>query len=100
MNAIATAIAEINAVTAEIDRQEFKGRKIGELRRVFNAMTAGMANWKAEIKAVVPMEDLGHAIIATEFFAGSPLYLDGQFERDGQTCFAVRAPGYYASVGA
>lgn len=100
MTAIETAVAEINAVTAEIDQQEFKGRKIGELRRVFNAMTAGMKNWKAEINAVVHMNDLGNAIVACEFFAGSQLYDRGQFVQDGEVHFRVYAPGYYASVGA
>lgn len=67
-----------------------------EMRAAFEAVQ-DEKNWKNPIpERTVSVDKLGVVVAAIAFYAGSPTY--GKLEPNG--CFTIKAPGYYACVGA
>jgi len=66
----------------------------GEMRAAFEAVQS--KNWKDPIAATIDAEELCVTAAAIEFFAGSEMYIKAL----GDHKFHIKAPGYYARVGA
>lgn len=68
-----------------------------EMRKAFEAVQA--ENWKDPVDAVVAFDDVSVTVAAIQFFAGSEAYLK-PLGPSHDHAFHVKAPGYYARVGA
>jgi hypothetical protein len=70
-------IAQIEAEMLEAEaHQEYKGYKVSEIRKVFDAM-ADPDDWRAPIEAWIDHKLFGIAAVATEFFTCTELKVIG-----------------------
>lgn len=67
-----------------------------EMREAFEAVQS--SNWKDPIEAVIDAESICVTAAAIEFFAGSEVFLRAREGEDHK--FDLKAPGYYARIGA
>jgi len=82
--------SEMQVVTDE-------GETRGELRKVFDEVTAGLPHWKDPIVCRVKRKYVDKAVRAIEFFVGGPTMRETPKYGEG---VILRNAGYYVNIGA
>lgn len=75
----------------------YMGYDCNELREIFQQMQAGK-KWKGQVDAHVKAEDADKACVAVSYFAGGQAWAKPLKTKPGYC--RVRAPGYWALIGA
>jgi hypothetical protein len=89
--------ADFAGVAAAAESGEYNGYSLDGMKAAFD-MIAPKPNWKMPVDAVIPVDMVDIAAVASEWYGAGKLVVVGSIMPGWKV--QVKAPGYYAATGA